>query len=366
MNRPFPVLLHLLFILVTACHPKTKNSLYKTDDNHILASSSTTNQNVQDPFGIPYLHPTPISQFVRRIFEDKRGNLWFGTNGDGVARYNGDSLEYFSVEDGFGGYAVRAIAEDQKGNVWFGTSGGLTKYDGESFTNFNEKDGLAHRDIWCLTIDDKGLFWIGTFQGISIFNGESFSPFSLPESKPDSTRGVTSPNIVHSIMEDRNGHMWFGTNGGAYKYNGNTLSHLSKEDGLCNEVVNDILEDRTENVWMATHHGGISRFNGTSFDNFTCDRMIKGVEVWSLYEDTEGNIWFPAEGYGVYKFTPSTEKLDKDPFTRYGKNEGLASEAIQCIYQDSEKRFWLGGYMGLFRFKNDSFFAVTKDGPWNE
>ena len=74
-----------------------------------------------------------ISAFVRRIFQDKSGNLWFGTNGDGVIRYDGDSLEYFSINEGFGGVAVRGIVEDKKGNVWFVTNGGVTKYDGESF-----------------------------------------------------------------------------------------------------------------------------------------------------------------------------------------------------------------------------------------
>ena len=72
-----------------------------------------------------------------------------GTNGDGVARYDGDTLEYFSQYAGFGGAAVRGIVEDKEGNVWFGTSGGLTKYDGVSFTNYTTKNGLVDNDICC-------------------------------------------------------------------------------------------------------------------------------------------------------------------------------------------------------------------------
>ncbi len=70
-----------------------------------------------------------ISDFVRRIFQDKRGDFWFGTNGDGVIRYDGNSLEYFSLRQGFGGYAVRGIVGDEDGNVWFGTVKGITKYN---------------------------------------------------------------------------------------------------------------------------------------------------------------------------------------------------------------------------------------------
>ncbi|MFT7630012.1 MAG: ligand-binding sensor domain-containing protein, partial [Mariniblastus sp.] len=106
-----------------------------------------------------------LSDFVRRIFHDSHGNLWFGTNGDGVIRHDGDSLEMFSVEQGFGGVAVRGIAEDKAGNVWFGTEAGLTKYDGKSFTKFTEREGLAHNDVWALTIDRHGEMWVGTLQG---------------------------------------------------------------------------------------------------------------------------------------------------------------------------------------------------------
>jgi len=160
-----------------------------------------------------------LSSFVRRIFQDSHGNFWFGTNGDGVIRYTPSEhlpvipLEYFSLDKGFGGHTVRGIVEDQDGNIWFGTSGGITKYDGESFTNFTERDGLASNDVWCIEIDRAGIIWIGTLQGVSRFDGEVFTPFFIPESEPDFSVGVTSARIVHSIMEDSAGKMWFGTNG---------------------------------------------------------------------------------------------------------------------------------------------------------
>lgn len=121
-----------------------------------------------------------LSPFVRRVFQDRSGNLWFGTNGDGVVRYDGDVLEYFSITEGLGGVAVRGIVQDKEGNIWFGTEGGITKYDGKSFTNFTEKDGLANNDVWSIVIDSKGIIWIGTLQGVSRFDGKQFTPFALP------------------------------------------------------------------------------------------------------------------------------------------------------------------------------------------
>ena len=146
----------------------------------------------------------PISQFVRRIHEDRRGHMWLGTNGDGVARWNGEALEYFSLAQGFSGVAVRAIVEGADGSVWFGTEGGLTKFDGASFTNYTVRDGLVSDDVWCLAFDRRGELWVGTLQGVCRFDGARFTPFELPEAEPDPT--VTEPRInmlTHSDFRDR-------------------------------------------------------------------------------------------------------------------------------------------------------------------
>ncbi len=298
-----------------------------------------------------------ISAFVRRVFQDQSGNLWFGTNGDGVCRYDGDALEYFSINEGFGGVAVRGIVEDKEGNVWFGTERGLTKHDGQSFTNFTEKDGLIDNDVWSIVIDNKGEIWIGTLQGVSRFDGRVFVPFALPEAEPDPMRGVTSGKIVHSIMEDSKGNMWFGTGGGAYIYDGKSLSNLSEEDGLCHNSVNCILEDKDGNIWFATHHNGVCRWDGKSFTHFTAEDGVNGTEAWNLYEDQSGHVWFPIENFGVYRY-------DGKSFTNFQKKQGLTSNAIQCTFEDREGRFWLGGWMGLFRYDGKSIFSVGKNGPW--
>ncbi len=309
-----------------------------------------------------------------------------------MIRYGSDSLEYLGLEEGFGGVAVRGIVEDAAGNIWFGTERGLTKYDltksdqtgATFFTNFTEKDGLPHNDIWAVTIDSKGIVWVGTLQGACYFdpfnkaweNGKLFTPFELPETEPDFSRGVTSSKIVHSITEDSQGKMWFGTNGGAYIFSPSTALRtgsdsfwdISEKDGLPSNSVNDILEDRNGNIWLATHHKGVSQYNPATkeFQNFTADGTIEGNEVWSLFEDRKGNIWFPAEGFGVYRYNPLT-----DEFTNFGQKKRLGKHCHPVHFEDVEGRIWLGGWMGLFRYDaaaggagGERFFRVLDSGPW--
>ena len=299
----------------------------------------------------------PISQFVRRIHEDRRGHLWLGTNGDGVARWNGETLQFFSVPQGFSGVAVRAIVEGDDGSVWFGTEGGLTKFDGTSFTNYTVRDGLVSDDVWCLTFDRRGDLWVGTLQGVSRFDGARFTPFDLPEANPDPTVGVTSVRMVRSITEDRAGRLWFGTNGGAYVYDGRSLRNYNTADGLSDNNVNSIVEDRKGRFWFATHHKGVCYLDGETFTTVTEADGVVGTEVWDLFMDRAGDIWFPVENSGLYRFNGKT-------FRHYGEAEGLTTNAIQSTHQDRAGRLWFGGYGGLFRLKDDGIVAVTRVGPW--
>jgi len=298
----------------------------------------------------------PVSTFVRRIHQDRRGHYWFGTNGDGILRWDGSKLESFSIKEGFGGVAVRGIVEDEKGHVWFGTERGLTRFDGCSFVNFRRADGLVGDDVWALLIDRKGVIWTGTAEGVSRFDGKAFTTFHLPESPPDPTRGVTGPRMVHCIMEDRRGRLWFATSGGAYVFDEGTLRNISEADGLCNDVVNCILEAKDGSIWFATHHNGVCRFDGTTFTHFGMDAGVEGTEAWDLFEDSRGNIWFPIENAGVYRY-------DGTSFDRLDETKGLTSNAIQCTFEDDDGRIWLGGHRGLFRCDGDRVVPVGRNGP---
>ena len=83
-----------------------------------------------------------IAPYVAATYEDKTGNLWFGTMNKGAARYDGKTLTWFSKEDGLPSNAVPSFAEDKDGNLWVGTQEGVCKFDGKAFTQFGSAEGL--------------------------------------------------------------------------------------------------------------------------------------------------------------------------------------------------------------------------------
>jgi len=121
--------------------------------------------------------------------------------------------------------------------------------------------------------------------------------------------------------------------------------------------VNCILEAGNGDLWFATHHNGVCRYDGKSVINVTEESGLKGTEVWDLYQDRAGNIRFPVEHAGLYRY-------DGESFTNFGVEQGLDSPAVQCTYQDRVGRVWAGGYLGLYRLEGRSFVVVSRDGPW--
>ncbi len=286
------------------------------------------------------------SSYVFSILEDKSGNLWFGTTGGGVSKYDGNSFTHFTEKEGLSNNRVWAILEDKSGNLWFGTyGGGVSMYDGESFTHFAEKEGLSNNYVWSILEDKSGNLWFGTEGGgASMYNGESFTHFTEKEG--------LSNNSVFSILEDKSGNLWFGTDGGVSMYNGDSFTHFTKKEGLPNNYVRSILEDKSGNLWFGTYGGGLSMYDGESFTHFTEKEGLSNNYIWSILEDKSGNLGFGTNG-GVCMY-------DGESFTHFTEKEGLSNNRVNSILEDKSGNLWFGTNGGVSMYKGDSFTHFTK------
>jgi ligand-binding sensor domain-containing protein len=354
----------LLFscVFITACFGQEKTTAKESNVQQSQARRT-------DPL---FYIDGQLCQHVRKIFQDKNGNLWFGTNVYGLMRYDGDTLVYFDRSNGHDYSRITGFARDKEGNMWFSSYQGLTKYDGESlsagqggFTDFTEEDGLLNHETWCLLIDSKGIFWIGNTLGVSRFDGKKFTDFPVPKAAVENPDIIFAKDRIVSIVEDHEGNLWFGTDGfGISRYDGKGFTNFTTENGLCDNTIHEMKMDSKGNIWIGTYFGGVSMYDGKKFHNFTKDGLISGVEVSAFYEDKNGNIWFAAENNGVYRYDGKT-------FTNFNEKDGLNTNGILSIFEDREGRFWFGGWGGLFRYDDKSqpgrpagFFSVTGNGPW--
>ena len=352
------LLLVLLSLQISSCSGQVnEKSNPDNKENKVNTQPIILNQNTT----FPQIHSNlngMVREFVRTMYQDRKGNYWFGTNGDGIIRYDGQILEKIKIQGISPNFRVLEIVEDKAGNIWFGTSEGLIKYNGKEFRTFSKKEGLQNEETWGLAIDKSGLIWVGATEGVSQFDGEKFIPFPLPDSMVENPKHMLSHKLVFKIIEDKNGTMWFATDGnGIFKYNNGKFTHLTTKNGLTDNNTADILEDNQGNIWIGTFYGGVSKFDGKTYTNFTKDGIIKGEETYNFYEDSKGNIWFTAEGYGVYRY-------DGNNFKQFTTEDGLTSNVTQSILEDKKGQVWFGSWQGLCIFDGEKFMDAKLKEPW--
>jgi len=331
---------------------------------------SFTNFTTQD--GLP--HST-----VYAILQDQGGDLWFGTYG-GVSRYDGTRFTTYTTRDGLAGNVVSSMLQDRHGNLWLGhglvavSGAGLSKFDGESFTVYTTRDGLADNRVFGMYEADDGHLWFGSLtSGVSRFDGQSFTTYTSQD-------GLTG-NGIRVICRDKEGHLWFGAFGGVSRFDGHTFASLTTEDGLPHHHVTSICQDREGHLWFGTAGGGASRYDGQSFTNFGVEDGLAHGVILAVYEDRERYVWFCSYGGGVSRFdghsmvtlptsSPVTgmvwdregelwvstlnhgvaryEGIDGGAYRRssFSIGEGLASDSVRCIYQDSRDWIWIGSLTG--------------------
>ena len=225
--------------------------------------------------GKVFSHILSTNFFVYSISEDSSGRLWISTN-SGVYWYNGKDLTGFLENQnvinpsGLKLGRVNSMLEDKHGNIWFTTtSEGVCRYDGKSIVNYTPNKELY---FWGLMEDSNGNIWVGGRNtGVSRFDGKTYTKISQ--------NGIFDLCIAFSIIQDKTGNIWFGTEaidaskreteGGLWVYDGRSFKNFLKKDGLTNNAVWSILEDKSGNLWIGTRNTGLSRYDGKTFTNFS-------------------------------------------------------------------------------------------------
>lgn len=322
-----------------------------------------------------------IAQYVVAAYEDKKGNLWFGTTAKGAVRFDGKTLKWFSTKDGLPSTVVTSFAEDKDGNLWMGTHEGICRFDGKSITRFGKADGLSAVDPakdapfppggGGVRVDRDGNLWANMNHGVYRFDSKKFAEFKLPFVKSTTTPYAIFNGRPAMKLHDRDGNLWFTTDGyGVFKFDGKTFTHFTKEDGLCSNTVNNIVQDQKGNIWFAcmqafqpnmTGDGGLCRLDGNKFTSFPNVKGLNENDIYTIYETKAGELWIGATHVGAYridgeKFTLFDE-TDRPHWTRYF--------GLQAMLEDRKGTLWCGFSGGLFRFNSKSFSNVTEEALLN-
>ncbi len=277
----------------------------------------------------------PLHRLLRPYCEDDEGGVWFAT--DGLARFKDGRFTIYGQSSGLATLAVNCIFNDREGIIWVGTSSGLYRLTKQVITGYSTASGLLHREVYPILQTRNGDIWVGSVRGLSRFRAGQFTNTPLPEPY----------NVVQALSEDGAGRLWVGIVGGLLIYENGKLKNLSSlVEGA---TVATILTDRDGTVWVGSERG-LFRFAGERVAaHYTTKDGLPNDDVMVVHEDRQGRLWL-----GTYK---TLAQFKDGQFVSYAMAEGVASNRIRSLYEDADGTLWLGSYDdGLSRFRDGRFF----------
>jgi signal transduction histidine kinase/ligand-binding sensor domain-containing protein len=228
---------------------------------------------------------------VRSIHGDRDGDLWIGTNGDGLFRFKDRAVRMFTTADGLPNNAIMTVLASRDGTLWAGANcGGLSVFDGRRFRTYSEKDGLRNSCVFALADDAKHDLWIGTYGGgVFRFRDGRFTQYSTAQ-------GLAS-NIVTGIVSARDGSLWIATHDAVSRMRDGQVRNYTTSDGLSSNHAINVYEDRSGAIWVGTSKG-IDRLTG---DRFAGIPSLPKVGVFPIGEDRSGGFYMTVATKGVFR-----------------------------------------------------------------
>ncbi len=300
-----------------------------------------------------------VDNDVLTLVRDDERRIWFGPWGGGLACRDGDEITIYDTSDGLAYEVMLDGLKDRDGGLWLSHWQNGVSYlrDGE-LRHFSELDGLVSNQVWSISEDSRGRVWFATHAGATYYENGLFRTFTRADG--------LAHNRLREIREDSRGQIWFATQGGVSCYNGESFISYGKADGLAEDSIWCLCEDRRGDLWFGTGGGGVSRCKAgmgaggkdaaLHFETFTRADGLASDNVWTIFEDQRGHLWFGSSGGGVSRY-------DGQVFQVITQADGLTGNTIQAMLEDEEGTLWLGTNNGLTRYQPPTAFPppVTID-----
>jgi signal transduction histidine kinase/ligand-binding sensor domain-containing protein len=325
---------------------------------------------------------------VNCLLPDGERGLWVGTDA-GIAHWNGTKFTAVGIPSTLRRFQALALVRDRDGNVWAGTdSQGLFRLNSRGFASLQEGDAPVPEAITALFEDREGNLWIGHAGGIERLRDSAFVTYSLPEGLPtdgsnpvfvDSGNRMWFPpvagglwwskdgklgrvtndgldrDVVYSI-DGKPGELWLGRqHGGLTQLRFHGASFLARtytqSDGLAENSVYSVYVAHDDSVWAGTLSRGVTVLRDGKFKSYTADDGLASNTVASILESADGTMWFATPG--------GLSALANGHWRSFSVRDGLPSDNVNCLFQDSAGVLWAGTGFGLAFRRTEEFEVPT-------
>lgn len=306
----------------------------------------------------PFSNNSLIDNFVLSFCEEADGNIWIGTDGGGVSYWNRkqDTYTNYKHQNGNGATLsnnfVTSIIQDSDGNTWFATyGGGINRYKKSSnsfqtYHCYNTVHNFTNTNAWKLFEDDEKNLWAATVGGgrLYLFNkaADRFEMFD--------------ENIVEviALAQDNAGQLWLGTFNSLVRVDTKNKKHKFFNTG---RAVRSIHEDAAGRLWIGTEGGGLMQLDRSKeiFSQWLESDGLANNAVLNILEDKQGQLWLSTFN-GISCFDPF-----KKTFKNYYEADGLQSNQFNynAALRTSKGELLFGGIKGFNIFYPDSLRSLN-------
>ena len=267
------------------------------------------------------------NEYVFAIGVDKDGYKWFGTNAGGASRYRDGKWKTYFPMHGLADYWIYSFASQSNGDLWIGTWAGANRVNlrNMKFTTYVKE--LVNEWVYGLAVDKQDRVWFGTEGGVSMFDGKKWRSWN----HKDGLGGTNSNNLPASA------------NTGLGTRTRHDLGMLSSEGTLTYNpnYVFSIHVAPDQSVWAGTWGGGVSRFDGTRWQNYTTRDGLAGDIVYSIVQEPGGVLWFGTNN-GVSRY-------DGKNWHNYDQKTGLLENNVYALAVAPNGDIWAGTKRGVAR-----------------
>lgn len=313
---------------------------------------------------------------VNAIAQDPAGELWLGTFG-GLVRFDGLRFTVIERTDSTGRHVDRvlSLAVDRDGALWIGTEGGLLRRQDGEYDVFTVADGIPGGEITALHVTGGGQLWIGaTRGGVARFERGRFRVFATAEGEPigrvesiasdsagrvwvnarnrfitiendsastDRWSTVTAPVVIHRVLRDREGTLWYSLEDGLARAAGDSIRRFGRGDGVPEPSV--MVQDPVEGYWLGTRNDGLFRFQPDGANEMVRRYPLPDGQlqfrVRTALVDRDNNVWIGTNANGLLR-------VKRKVFSTYTVEHGLSHEVVTALMQSSDGTHWVGTNCG--------------------
>jgi len=289
-------------------------------------------------FSSPQLNGSKLA--VSRLFLDRDGALWVGTEGQGIYRIVNGKADHFDSADGLSGDKITAIFQDHEGTLWVATSKGIDSFRNLPVVTLSRRQGLHLDDAHSILSSKDGTIWIGNDGALDAWRNEAITSIRSKDGLPG--RQVTS------MLQDPTGGLWIGIDNGLFHFEHRKFVPVIQPGGP--NLVITMTAGPDGSLWAGLTGATVETLTHLENGHLSVrQKFVPGDALLALATDPRGRIWLAGDKLRYLDHSGVTSVSEFGP--QYGYIRNIAVDGADFV--------WFGATKGLVAFRNGKIQVMS-------